>query len=174
MEETSDYVYKFDYKAFNPTSEAGILDFVRVDLDEFWRGVLKELDRLEYNNDHKETRRHVSYEKQEQLNEFLIPKELSTDENNPLNALLAKERREAYYVLYDKILRNINFLTKKQFAAFTYRVLCQASFKDVAYFMRFECQMNENEQSAKKHFYNAAKKIREHYMDDYKKLIKNF
>ena len=31
-----------------------------IDIDEEWISVLEELDRLEYNNDHAETRRHVS------------------------------------------------------------------------------------------------------------------
>jgi hypothetical protein len=129
--------------------------------------VLKELDRQEYNNSRTETRRHIVFDERN-------PKQLISEENNPLSMITedeyAKAKAEAYYTLYDKILRDTGILTPKQQAAFTYRVLCQMPFKDVAFSMRFECRMNESENSAKKHFYNAARKIREHFQKEYDEL----
>jgi hypothetical protein len=151
-----------------------IPDRAEIEVSEYWYAVLKVLDRQEYNNGHAETRRHIVFDERN-------PKNLCNEENNPLFIMMEEEytkaKAEAYYTLYDKILRGTAILTPKQQAAFTYRVLCQMPFKNVAYSMRFECRMNESDNSAKKHFYNAARKIREHFQKDYDRLkifLRNF
>ena len=45
---------KFEYKSVTGT--------VAIDVDEEWVAILEDLDRQEYNNDHKETRRHYHLE----------------------------------------------------------------------------------------------------------------
>lgn len=164
------YIYKFTYNKYNKRSQANIPDTVLIEVDEYWYDILTALDKYGKNNERAETRRHVSYEVLEQLDDFLIPKQLYSDENSPENELVNKERREACYVLYDKILRQCGFLTPKQYAAFIYRALCDMKFDEVAYAMRFECQMNENESSAKKHYYAAIKRLRAQFGDDYIQL----
>lgn len=164
------YTYKFDHNQYFKRNRAGISNKVTIEVDEYWYNVLTKLDKEEYNNNHRETRRHQSYETLELLDDYLIPKQLYNDEHSPENELMIKERRDACYKLYDKILRGCGFLTKKQFAAFQYRLLCDMKFDEVAYSMRFECLMNENESSAKKHYYAAIKRLKEYFMDDYIKL----
>lgn len=164
------YFYKFDYNKYNKRSQANIPDTVAIEVDEYWYGVLTALDKYEKNNERAETRRHVSYEVLEQLDDFLIPKQLYSDENSPENELVYKERRETCYVLYDKILRQCRFLTPKQYATYIYRALCDMKFDEVAYAMLFECQMNESESSAKKHYYAAIKRLCAQFGDDYIQL----
>lgn len=88
------YNYKFDYNKYNKRSQANIPDTVAIEVDEYWYGVLTALDKYEKNNERAETRRHVSYEVLEQLDDFLIPKQLYSDENSLENELVNKERRE--------------------------------------------------------------------------------
>lgn len=166
------YTYKFAYNKYNKRSQAIIPDTVAIEVDEYWYNILTALDKYEKNNERAETRRHVSYEVLEQLDDFLIPKQLYSDEKSPENELVNKERRDTCYVLYDKILRQCGFLTSKQYAAFIYRALCDMKFDEVAYAMRFECQMNENESSAKKHYYAAIKRLRTQFADEYIQLQK--
>ena len=45
---------KFEYKSVTGT--------IAIDVDEEWVAILEDLDRQEYNNDHKETRRHYHLE----------------------------------------------------------------------------------------------------------------
>ncbi len=87
--------------------------------------------------------------------------------------MIDKEIKDAYYDLYYKIHCAMNFklLTEKQYYALFYRALAEASFEDVAYYMRFDCKMKDSVSSAKQHFYKAAEKIREKFADDYKKLM---
>ena len=151
----------------------GIPEIVIIELDEYWYGILEEQDRLEANNQRNESRKHISYEKLDRLDEFLIPKELY-DMQNPVSILAENERREAVYKLYDKILRGSGRLTERQFQAFQYRVLCRMPFEQVAYAMRFDFPPNESVQLAKKHYYNAIKKLRKLYIKDYKTLRKKY
>lgn len=170
METNKIYTYRFDHAHYHKGSKAGVKDIVQVAVSPYWFAILKELDRLEYNDWHRENRRHVSYEKLELLDDYLVPNDLLSQGNNPSDLLIEKEITDEFFNLYDKILRGTKILTRKQHIAFELRALCGASFQFVAYHMRFACQMNENEQSAKKHFYSAIKKIREQYSEDYKKL----
>jgi hypothetical protein len=171
MEDRLTYTYYFSFKRIARARKGQpphirIPDKAEVEVSEYWYAVLKELDRQEYNNSHAETRRHIVFDEKP-------PKQLC-EETNPLFMITGEEytkaKAEVYYTLYDKILRGTGILTPKQQAAFTYRVLCQMPFKDVAFSMRFECQMNESENSAKKHFYNAARKIRKHFQKEYDEL----
>ena len=166
------YVYRFEHNTYFKGT-AGIKDIIPVEVSEFWYGVLTALDRAERNNERRETRRHQSYETLEQADDYLIPPQLADAEKNPENALLTEEERQVYFALYDKILRRTGILTHKQFTAFTCRALCDMSFKDAAYHMRFECGTQITEQGAKKHYYNAIKKLRKLFRKEYEKL-KNF
>jgi hypothetical protein len=173
MENSFTYTYNFEYGIYN--TNAGISDTAAIEVDGYWHGVLKELDRAEYNDAHRENRRHVSYERLELLDDYLIPQQLFTDDNNPAYRLSDKAKRKAYFVMYDKILRGAGILTEKQFQAFQYRLLCDAPFGQVAYFMRFDfLPANESISLAKKHYYAAIKKLRKRFMPDYKKLKKDF
>lgn len=167
------YTYKFDHNRYFKRNKAGILDIVTIEVDEYWYDILTALDKQEYNHERRETRRHQSYEVLEQLDDYLIPKQIYSGELSPEDVAIEKERRAAYYTLYDKILRQCGFLTYKQFTAFQLRALCDMPFKNIAYHMRFECQMNENEESAKKHYYNAIKKLRERFKSDYEELLRS-
>ncbi|GHV04086.1 hypothetical protein FACS1894211_16720 [Clostridia bacterium] len=173
------YVYRFDYIRYNGKSKAYIPDTVEIEANSRWYAILKELDRRERNSDRAETRRHIGYEKLELLDDYLIPKELYSDGNDPVNVLTDRDytqaRSGAYYNLYDKILRKSGgILTDKQFQAFQYRALCEVPFEQAAYFMKFDfLPMSDNIPLAKKHYYAAVRKIRKYFTDDYKRL-KNF
>lgn len=150
------YVYRFEHNAYCKR-KIDIKDAVSIEVSEYWYGVLTALDRTERNNKRRETRRHQSYETLELLDEYLIPPQLTNSDENPESVLLTEEERRAYFALYDKILRQAGVLTHKQFTAFTCRALCDMTFRDTAYHMRFECGAPVTEQGAKKHYYSAVK-----------------
>ena len=183
---TYTYTYYFDLKRYERRRK-GMLDRtyipakVEIEVNEYWYGVLKELDRQEYNDWHRENRRHVSYEKLERLNDFLIPKQFYTDDDNPVTILMNPEKLEAKFRLYDKILRGTGILSERQFQAFQYRALCEMPFDQVAYAMRFDFPTNENIalveeriELAKKHYYNAIRKLKRRYEFDLNRLIDKY
>ena len=55
-------------------------DKVEIDVDEKWNRVLLELDRLEYNNNQKETRRHTSYDTGCEDGEWMLDNHANTEE----------------------------------------------------------------------------------------------
>ena len=63
---------------------------VEIEVDEKWSAVIAELDRLEYNNNHTETRRHCS------LDSIDLETGLGTD-NDPFIELLGKTEFKAVY-----------------------------------------------------------------------------
>ena len=70
---------------------------VEVDIDETWASVIAELNRLEYNNNQKETRRHTS------LNNGYDDGEWLTVENTILNDLIERETQERIFAAIEKL-----------------------------------------------------------------------
>lgn len=126
------YTYKFDRNLYFKRNKAEIPDIVTIEVGEYWWGILTALDKQEYYHERRETRRRQSYEVLEQLADYLIPKQLYSSELSPEDAAVEKELRTAYYVLYNKILRQCGFLTYKQFMVFQLRALCDMPFKNIA------------------------------------------
>ena len=131
----SEYTYKFERGQYVAPDD--VPDIAAIQVDEYWHSVLKELDRIEYNDWHRENRRHQSYEDLEELDDFLIPKDYYSDINNPIYALLDEERLEAAWILYDKILRGTGKLTSRQLQAFQYRLSrCNNGMRKYRYLSR--------------------------------------
>ena len=73
-------------------------EVVEIEVSEEWAEVLAELDRQEYNNDKKETRRHCTMDVLGDEGEWM------TDENaDPANLLLAGQERETVQGALDKL-----------------------------------------------------------------------
>ena len=70
---------------------------VEVDIDETWASVIAELNRLEYNNNQKETRRHTS------LNNGYDDGEWLAVENTILNDLIERETQERIFAAIEKL-----------------------------------------------------------------------
>ena len=70
---------------------------VEVEVPDSWGTVLVDLDRQEYNNDHKETRRHCSLEAYN-LDDALLP-----SDEDVLRDILASEERQRLYEAIGKL-----------------------------------------------------------------------
>ena len=83
---------------------------VEVEVPDEWGTVLVDLDRQEYNNDHKETRRHCSLDAYN-LDDAMLP----SDEDVVRDILAAEERRHLYEAIgkleprQQKLIRQVYF-----------------------------------------------------------------
>jgi len=95
---------------------------VEVEVPDDWGIVLVDLDRREYNNDHKETRRHCSLEAYNQDN-TLLPSDadvlrdiLKAEENGRLHQALSRldaDQRELVEALYFEGMKAADFAKQK-------------------------------------------------------------
>ena len=87
---------KMKYKYESVTGEVS-----EVEVDAYWAEVLEELDRKEYNNEKKETRRHCTLDVLGDEGEWMI------DENaDPFEALLRKEEEAEVNAMLDSLTEN--------------------------------------------------------------------
>lgn len=91
---------KIQYKFINET--------VEIEVDEEWANLVIALDRQEYNNDHKETRRHVSLSNMEYEGEFFATDDPallqigdSIDMIRAIEKLPTRQKEVIYLYFYD-------------------------------------------------------------------------
>ena len=91
---------KIQYKFTNET--------VEIEVDDEWANLIIDLDRQEYNNDHKETRRHVSLSSMEYEGEFFATEDSalvqigdSFDMMRAIEKLPTRQKEVIYLYFYD-------------------------------------------------------------------------
>lgn len=76
-------------------------EVMEIEVDEYWFDILTELDREEYNNCKKESRRHVSLDTGMDYSEWLID-----EDADPFEMLLKKETEEEVQTALDSLTEN--------------------------------------------------------------------
>lgn len=89
---------------------------IEIEITEYWHQVLRDLDRQEYNNQRKETRRHCSLEALDRYGDNLAaeedPLEARIEREETVNIL--REAVEALEAAQQELLREIYVYEKKQ------------------------------------------------------------
>lgn len=107
---------------------------VVIEVNEKWGNILKEMDRIEYNNNHAETRRHTSYDTDSEAGEWLADKNsdpaLIYEENveveriNKAFKTLTEDQKKLIWDLWVKemTVKNAATLRKIDHTSITHRV----------------------------------------------------